>query len=505
MDTLDTVDVYPSAAFRDGMARMINELKAAYPNKMFVANRGFTIMRDIIASCSYVMFETFISEYDWEKKQYYRITDAGAIAYNEEIKELLRSLRKEHIFEVLALNYCADGAEGDALREEIAQACYAEGYLPWSANILLDDVLVPYLVKSEVWKEHIKPDNPFFGDVPAVDSGWVVRVQNEVEISGAYEESNRVWRRLPLVERDDWYEVLRFPVVEGYLEREVTTLAWCWRLELADGRVMGFTSCDIDLVIDGETYESCTGFAPTAVSSSNDLSTDNLDVDGVISSERITEEDIFLGVYDNAKIRIFICDYEHTENHFTLREGTIGKVTAGRTAFKAEIRGLMDAYQQQVGRTYQRKCRARLGDAACKCSIVDDIATGRVTAVREDGSIFTDVSRPDDFFTYGVLTFSSGLNKGASAEVEQSLVRNGQICFFSPPLHEIVVGDTFRLVPGCNGEPLTCKRRFHNFVNFRGEPYIPGNDYAVSYPIKTGGNIVPEGQPVQLRRFEFQT
>jgi uncharacterized phage protein (TIGR02218 family) len=504
MDTLDTVDVYPSEAFQQGMARMINELKAAYPQKQFIANRGFSILKDIIASCSYVMFETFISEYNWETKQYHRITDPAAIAFNEEIKELLRKLRRDNIFEVLALNYCADDAAGDELREQIAQECYAEGYLSWSSNIQLDDVLRPYLVRSDAWKENVKQDNPFFGNVPAVDSGWVVRVQNEVEICGDYTESNRIWQRLPAVERDDWYEVLRFPVVGGYLEREVTTLAWCWRLALVDGRVLGFTSCDVDLVIDGETYESCTGFAPTAVSSSNDLATDNLDVDGMISSERITEEDIFLGVYDNAKIRIFICDYEHTENHFILREGTVGKITAGKTAFKAEIRGLMDAYQQQVGQTYQRKCRARLGDAQCQCSIVNDTVTGRVTAVRADGSIFTDVSRADDFFTYGVLTFSSGLNKGASYEVEQSLARNGQIRFFSPPLHEIVVGDTFHLVPGCNGEPDTCKKRFHNLINFRGEPYIPGNDYAVGYPLKNGGNIVPEGQSVQLRSFEFQ-
>lgn len=505
MDTLDTVDVYPSEAFQQGMARMINELKAAYPQKQFIANRGFSILKDIIASCSYVMFETFISEYNWETKQYHRITDPAAIAFNEEIKELLRNLRRDNVFEVLALNYCADDATGDALREQIAQECYAEGYLSWSSNIQLDDVLRPYLARSDAWKENVKQDNPFFGDVPAVDSGWVVRIQNEVEICGDYTESNRIWQRLPAVERDDWYEVLRFPVVGGYLEREVTTLAWCWRLALADGRVLGFTSCDMDLIIDGETYESCTGFAPTAVSSSNDLATDNLDVDGMISSERITEEDIFLGVYDNAKIRIFICDYEHTENHFILREGTVGKITAGKTAFKAEIRGLMDAYQQQVGQTYQRKCRARLGDAQCQCSIVNDTVTGKVTAVRADGSIFTDVSRADDFFTYGVLTFSSGVNKGASYEVEQSIARNGQIRFFSPPLHEIVVGDTFHLVPGCNGEPDTCKKRFHNLINFRGEPYIPGNDYAAGYPLKTGGNIVPAGQSVKLRSFEFQT
>jgi uncharacterized phage protein (TIGR02218 family) len=505
MDTLDTVDVYPSEEFQQGMARMINELKAEYPHKHFLANRGFSIMADIIASCSYVMFETFISEYDWETKKYYKLTDPDTVAYNEEIKAQLRELRKKHTFDVLALNYCADDSEGDELREQIAQECYAEGYMSWSANIMLDNVLPPYLVKSDEWERHIKPDNPFFRDIPAVDSGWIMREQNEVEICSDYAESNRLWIRQPKVERDDWYEVHRFPVVGGFLEHEVTTLAWCWRLELASGKVMGFTSCDINLTVDGETYESCTGFAPTAVSSANDMSTDNLDVDGMISSERITEEDIFLGVYDNAKIRIFICDYENTENRFILREGAIGKVTAGKTAFKAEIRGIMDAYQQQIGRTYQRKCRAQLGDARCRYNVANDTVNGKVTSVREDGSIFTDVSRADDFFTYGVLTFLSGLNKGASHEVEQSRARNGQVRFFLPPLQEIVVGDTFSIVPGCNGEAVTCKKRFRNFINFRGEPYIPGNDYAVGYPIKTGGNIVPDGQSVRLRSFDFQT
>lgn len=505
MDTLDTVDVYPSKAFQQGMARMINELKAEYPHKHFLANRGFSIMADIIASCSYVMFETFISEYDWETKKYYKLTDPDTVAYNEEIKAQLRELRKKHTFDVLALNYCADDSEGDELREQIAQECYAEGYMSWSANIMLDNVLPPYLVKSDEWERHIKPDNPFFRDIPAVDSGWIMREQNEVEICSDYAESNRLWHRWSKVERDDWYEVHRFPVVGGFLEHEVTTLAWCWRLELANGKVMGFTSCDINLTVDGETYESCTGFAPTAVSSANDMSTDNLDVDGMISSERITEEDIFLGVYDNAKIRIFICDYENTEDRFILREGAIGKVTAGKTAFKAEIRGIMDAYQQQIGRTYQRKCRAQFGDARCRYNVANDTVNGKVTSVREDGSIFTDVSRADDFFTYGVLTFLSGLNKGASHEVEQTRARNGQVRFFLPPLQEIVVGDTFRIAPGCNGEAVTCKKRFHNFINFRGEPYIPGNDYAVGYPIKTGGNIVPEGQSVRMRSFDFQT
>ena len=88
--------------------------------------------------------------------------------------------------------------------------------------------------------------------------------------------------------------------------------------------------------------------------------------------------------------------------------------------------------------------------------------------------------------------------------MEQSLGSNGQIRFFSPLMHEVVVGDRIRIVPGCDGEPSTCKNRFHNMINFRGEPYIPGNDYSVSYPMKVSGNIVPEGDSVRLKTYNFQ-
>lgn len=330
MDTLDTVDVYPAEEFGEGMAKMVNELKAEYPGKEFIANRGFTILPQIIRSCAYVMFETFISEYDWNTGKYYELTDKDTVKENEEVKKKLRELRKAHTFDILALNYCADGAEGDALREKIAQTCYAEGYLSWSANIMLDNVLLPHHVKSDAWKGNVKPGNPFFSSMPAVEIACAVREQNNVKVWGEPIESTRLWRRYESVNRDEWYEI-RWYEVKSFFAEEVTTMAWCFLLELKDGTRMGFTSCDIDLEIDGVIYEACAGFAPTAVATSNDMAVDNLDVEGTVSSERIDEADIYAGRYDNAKITIFICDYERPAMSFIMRRGTIGKLTSGKT------------------------------------------------------------------------------------------------------------------------------------------------------------------------------
>ena len=38
------------------------------------------------------------------------------------------------------------------------------------------------------------------------------------------------------------------------------------------------------------------------------------------------------------------------------------------------------------------------------------------------------------------------------------------------------------LTQGCNKNFATCRDRFANAVNFRGEPYLPGNDLLTRYP-----------------------
>lgn len=162
MDTVDTVDVYPASAFQDAFATLINELKALYPTKDFCSNRGFTILEDIIASCSYVMFESFLTDYNWETGLYSKITNIDAIAFNDSVVTLLKSLRASNTFDVLALNYCANDSSGDELRAYIADTCRALGFLSWSSTILLNSPLpntvftspssVPYAFRTNDWR-----------------------------------------------------------------------------------------------------------------------------------------------------------------------------------------------------------------------------------------------------------------------------------------------------------------------------------------------------------------
>jgi len=44
----------------------------------------------------------------------------------------------------------------------------------------------------------------------------------------------------------------------------------------------------------------------------------------------------------------------------------------------------------------------------------------------------------------------------------------------------IAVGDGFTVTPGCDRSFATCKAKFANAVNFRGHPYMIGDDAALA-------------------------
>ena len=44
------------------------------------------------------------------------------------------------------------------------------------------------------------------------------------------------------------------------------------------------------------------------------------------------------------------------------------------------------------------------------------------------------------------------------------------------------VGDAFAITAGCDKQFATCKAKFANAANFRGFPYMPGNDAVVALP-----------------------
>ena len=159
--------------------------------------------------------------------------------------------------------------------------------------------------------------------------------------------------------------------MQNHLNQEVTSLATCWRVTRTDGREFFFTDHDVDITFDGNTYLAETGYRRTSIQNDATLAVDNLDIEGIFDSDQITEEDLRAGLFDYARIRVFIVNWaDISDGDIKMRSGRLGEVIlTEQGVFRSELRGLSQALSQTIGEVYQPECRADLGDNRCKVPI----------------------------------------------------------------------------------------------------------------------------------------
>lgn len=283
--------------------------------------------------------------------------------------------------------------------------------------------------------------------------------------------------------------------LQDMLDTGVTTLCNCWRVERLDGAVFGFTDHDRPLTFAGVTHKPETGLTASEVSSSLGLAVDTMEVEGALSSDEITEDDIALGAWDNAAIELWRVDWSNVANRVILRRGSIGEVTRGDLAFMAELRGLTHELNQESGRKYQRACDAVVGDDRCRVN-VDQSAfrgNGTVSVALDDRLIAATglTGFSDEWFAQGLLKWTSGANTGTVTEVSGHLKQVdglSALTLWTRAGRTINVGDTFTVTAGCDKRFATCRQKFSNQLNFRGFPHVPGNDFALSTAKRSGDN-----------------
>lgn len=273
--------------------------------------------------------------------------------------------------------------------------------------------------------------------------------------------------------------------LQSHLDGNLTTLATCIRVERTDGEVFGFTTFDRTLTISGTDYLPAAGFTPTDIAGADNLDVDNLSVegmlaDGILSSETITEEDLRAGRWDFAAFRVFQVNWaDLSQGQKKDRAGHLGEVTSARQTFVAELLGLMQAYSTSIGEITSPGCRANLGDARCGVDLGPFTVTGTIDAADPDFMGFSDPARveADAYFDGGVMTITSGDMTGMRFEVKAF---SGTYWKLHVPVPYDATGETYSMHAGCIKSRTVCRDRFDNVVNFRGEPFLRGNDALVA-------------------------
>lgn len=268
----------------------------------------------------------------------------------------------------------------------------------------------------------------------------------------------------------------------AWFQTELTTLAFCWRLERRDGVALGFTSHDRDLVVRGFRYRAAPGMAPSAISRSDGLDVDTLDVSGALTSDLISADDLAAGRWDGARLRLIAVDWSDPDAEpVFLARGELGEIGTSDGAFTAELRGPTALLDRPVVEATSPECRAELGDKRCRVDLAGRTRFARTAAVVDAVTVDLDVSEPSaNAYGYGRLRWIGGGNSGLVSAILRS--DGARLFLREAPAKAVAVGTLVELTEGCDKIFATCRDRFSNGANFRGEPHLPGADLLTRYP-----------------------
>lgn len=158
---------------------------------------------------------------------------------------------------------------------------------------------------------------------------------------------------------------------QSLLDTAKTThrFATCWKIERTDGIIFRFTTHNVPLLVFGDIYTPTGGFNTNAIKTEEGLKSTDTSFRGVISSDIITDSDIFDGKYRDAKITEYLVDWRYSfADPIQTIIYWITSIEWTGEIWDVKVNGLTSWLNQVVGRTYTRNCGYDLGDAR-KCRV----------------------------------------------------------------------------------------------------------------------------------------
>jgi|CXWL01.1.fsa_nt_gi uncharacterized phage protein (TIGR02218 family) len=265
---------------------------------------------------------------------------------------------------------------------------------------------------------------------------------------------------------------------QTHLSGDALTVAFCIEIAKIDGTFLRLTSHSASLIVASNTYHADVGSDATAIKLVNNMSVGGGDMSTLIKSSFITEADILAGKYNGADYKIFIVDFTQPDLwQVTLTTGLLGELKIEGEQFTTELRSLSQKLNKVIGEYYSPGCRAQLYDARCTVNPAAFSYSGVVETVTDNASFTGTPTKAADFFKYGRVLWLTGANAGLVSEIKTSGAAK-EIVLFIDANAPIAIGDTYTIREGCDKNFQTCKTKFSNHLNFRGEPHIPGIEKA---------------------------
>lgn len=254
-----------------------------------------------------------------------------------------------------------------------------------------------------------------------------------------------------------------------------------WIISRTDGEILRFTSHDQDVVWGLDTYSACKSLNESASEQSADQGdVGNIDLTGILSSDAISESDLYAGKYDDAFYEVWEKSWDDTTDVVRrIAAGWGGATSQGDDGFHTEVLGPgARLLQKPLLRTVTPGCRWIFGDPDTCGVAAPTVAGAAVTLVTSRNFLYCDAVDPGvpAQWANGTLTWLTGQNAGTLCEVKSVDFASGLVILWQPAGFLPSPGDTFDLKSGCDLAFGGGCELYNNKDRFGGYPQVPGTD-----------------------------
>lgn len=270
---------------------------------------------------------------------------------------------------------------------------------------------------------------------------------------------------------------------------------------LRDGTILRFTDADIDLIVDGDTFDRSLLISRTKTKQSVGINVDSVQVtiinDGsyTLNGKSIIHQ-IRNGVFKGATVKIqkmFLLDWtDTTPGPVDWFEGTFSEPSCDHFSASFKIKSRFAELNKQMPEDiYQTTCGNTLFDDVCGAveSSFTYAACEATSIVNRSKFTLSGTSQSDHYFTFGKIKFTSGANAGQPARTIKSYL-SGVVEVFNPFPYDIADGDDVTATAGCDKLYAGgCAKFARQATGFQAEEFIPVPETAVE-----GGGITATAQ-----------
>ncbi len=262
--------------------------------------------------------------------------------------------------------------------------------------------------------------------------------------------------------------------------------AQMWRIERQDGEVIALTDHDFDLEFDGDVYSARSALSSSAVDAAIGLEAENAECISGVDGDLIKAEDLKAGLFQDAKVRHFLYDFEAERLEHEIFAGHISKVVFSEGHFRAELASDLDKLDYVYGRKFSKTCDVPFCSQECGLIAEHFCERSKIVAVR--GNHIEIVAKNSGYpFAHGFVAFAEEGGKNTRYAIREFAQEGDvwRVTLWRTPRFAIEPGGEVYVYAGCDKSFAQCKDVYGNALNFRGFPHIPGEQILSK---RAGGN-----------------